>query len=166
MHLRMIFILTLVLALVNGAGSASANDTQTSKPPGALTTIAKLDVSRYLGTWVEIAKYPNRFQKKCVGDTRAHYSLQADGKVRVLNRCVTKGGEVSEALGEARQIGDSTSPRLEVRFAPAWLSPGPRLPPGSRQRTQAGISLGLVQDTRSRPENLFRAFGKAGEKRV
>ena len=122
MHLRMIFILTLVLALVNGAGSASANDTQTSKPPGALTTIAKLDVSRYLGTWVEIAKYPNRFQKKCVGDTRAHYSLQADGKVRVLNRCVTKGGEVSEALGEARQIGDSTSPRLEVRFAPAWLS--------------------------------------------
>ncbi|MBC7608528.1 MAG: lipocalin family protein, partial [Polaromonas sp.] len=80
------------------------------------------DVPRYLGTWFEIAKFPNWFQKKCVSDTRASYSLQADGKVRVLNRCVTKDGEVSEALGEARQIGDATSPKLEVRFAPAWLS--------------------------------------------
>ena len=27
-----------------------------------------------------------------------------------------------DAIGQARQIGDANSPKLEVRFAPAWLS--------------------------------------------
>ena len=90
--------------------------------PRALATIPSLDVPRYMGTWYEIAKYPNWFQKKCVNNTRADYSAQADGKVSVLNRCTTKDGEISEAIGEARQLGGSTSPKLEVRFAPAWLS--------------------------------------------
>ena len=87
-----------------------------------LQTIAALDVPRYMGTWYEIAKYPNWFQKKCVGDTRADYSLQADGRVQVINRCREASGELSEAVGMARQIGAADSPKLEVRFAPAWLS--------------------------------------------
>ena len=52
----------------------------------------------------------------------ATYSLQADGQVQVLNRCKTASGEWSDALGAARQIGTKDSPRLQVRFAPAWLS--------------------------------------------
>ncbi len=93
-----------------------------SDAPGPLATIPTLDVPRYMGSWYEIAKYPNWFQRKCVKNTRADYSAQADGKVRVVNICTTKDGEVTEADGEARQIGSSNSPRLEVRFAPAWLS--------------------------------------------
>lgn len=31
-------------------------------------------------------------------------------------------GEIDEAIGEARQIGVATSPKLQVRFAPSWLS--------------------------------------------
>ena len=95
--------------------SASAN-----LPP--LATVAAVDVPRYMGTWYEIAKYPNGFQKKCVSSTSATYSLQADGQVQVLNRCKTADGEWSEALGQARQLGRANSPRLQVRFAPAWLS--------------------------------------------
>ena len=87
-----------------------------------LTTIAALDVPRYMGTWYEIAKFPNWFQKKCVADARAEYSVAADGKVQVINRCRLENGETSEAAGVARQVGHATSPRLEVRFAPAWLS--------------------------------------------
>ena len=87
-----------------------------------LQTIAALDVPRYMGTWYEIAKYPNWFQKKCVGDTRADYSLQPNGRVQVINRCREASGELSEAVGMARQIGAADSPKLEVRFAPAWLS--------------------------------------------
>ena len=87
-----------------------------------LQTIAALDVPRYMGTWYEIAKYPNWFQKKCVSDTRAEYSLQPDDRVQVINRCREDNGEMSEAFGIARQIGAADSPRLEVRFAPAWLS--------------------------------------------
>ncbi len=88
----------------------------------ALATIESLDVSRYMGTWYEIAKFPNWFQKKCVGDTRADYSLAADGKVQVINRCRLASGEFDQASGTARQIGATDSPKLEVTFAPAWLS--------------------------------------------
>ena len=34
----------------------------------------------------------------------------------------TASGEMTEAIGAARQVGPATSPKLEVRFAPAWLS--------------------------------------------
>ncbi len=87
-----------------------------------LQTIAALDVPRYMGTWYEIAKYPNWFQKKCVSDTSAEYRAQADGRVQVINRCREASGDISEAVGMASQVGGADSPRLEVRFAPAWLS--------------------------------------------
>jgi apolipoprotein D and lipocalin family protein len=89
---------------------------------GPLASIAALDVPRYMGTWYEIAKYPNWFQKKCVAGTRAQYSLQPEGTVQVVNRCRKENGEMDQAIGEARQIGAATSARLQVRFAPAWLS--------------------------------------------
>ena len=85
-------------------------------------TIPSLDVQRYLGVWYEIAKYPNWFQKKCANNTKAVYSIRSDGKLKVLNSCRTAEGSVSEAEGVARQIGGKDSPKLEVRFAPAWLS--------------------------------------------
>lgn len=87
-----------------------------------LSTIATLDVPRYMGTWYEIAKYPNRFQRHCAGFTQAEYRLLDDGRVQVANRCRTADGRVDEAIGTARQIGAADSPQLKVRFAPAWLS--------------------------------------------
>jgi apolipoprotein D and lipocalin family protein len=92
-----------------------------SEPP-PLTTVAALDVPLYMGRWYEIAKYPNRFQRKCVADTSAEYKLEPDGRVKVINRCRMENGEWNEAVGMARQVGDTSSPKLEVRFAPAWLS--------------------------------------------
>ena len=90
--------------------------------PAPLQTVPSVDVPRYMGTWHEIAKYPNWFQKKCASSTQATYSLLANGLVQVLNRCKTDKGEWSEALGAARQIGGVNSPQLKVRFAPEWLS--------------------------------------------
>jgi apolipoprotein D and lipocalin family protein len=87
-----------------------------------LTPIASLDVPRYLGAWYEIAKYPNRFQKQCDGYTTAHYSLQPDRSIQVINRCRRADGRIDEAVGTARQLGPADSPKLEVRFAPGWLS--------------------------------------------
>ncbi len=100
-------------------GSIQANAQQGDQ---AVKTIASLDVPRYLGTWYEIAKFPNWFQKKCVSNTKAVYSAKPDGNLRVLNSCKTAGGETSEAEGLARQIGGKDSPKLEVSFAPEWLS--------------------------------------------
>ena len=87
-----------------------------------LQPIASLSVPRYMGTWYEIAKFPNDFQKKCVGDTSASYTLRDDGRVDVVNRCRTADGKTDAAEGVARQLGAATSPRLKVRFAPAILS--------------------------------------------
>ncbi len=87
-----------------------------------LQPIASLDVPRYLGTWYEIAKYPNRFQKQCDGYTTAHYSLLPDRGVQVINRCRRADGRIDEIVGKARQIGPADSAKLEVRFAPGWLS--------------------------------------------
>jgi len=91
------------------------------KAAAPIKTIASLDVARYQGTWYEIAKFPNWFQRKCIADTNATYKIKEDGNVSVTNRCTFENNEKGEALGTARQIGDSTSPKLEVRFAPAWL---------------------------------------------
>ncbi len=106
----------IVLGIFSSQATAQAADAAPVK------TIASLDVARYLGTWYEIAKFPNWFQKKCVGNTKAEYSLRPDGNLKVLNSCKTANGEVSDAEGTARQIGAKDSPRLEVRFAPEWLS--------------------------------------------
>jgi apolipoprotein D and lipocalin family protein len=105
--------------LLMGIGASQANAQQGDQ---SVKTIVALDVPRYLGTWYEIAKFPNWFQKKCVGNTKAVYTAKPDGNLRVLNSCKTAGGETSEAEGAARQIGAKDSPRLEVRFAPEWLS--------------------------------------------
>jgi apolipoprotein D and lipocalin family protein len=74
-----------------------------------------------MGRWYEIAKFPNRFQKQCVANTTAEYSMDA-GAVKVVNRCQLSSGAVQEAVGAARQLGAANSAKLEVRFAPAWLS--------------------------------------------
>ena len=110
--------LALSLALL----SPFAASAQTSAPPEPLQTIARLDVGRYLGPWYEIAKFPNRFQRQCVADTSALYRLRDDGQLDVINRCRQANGEVAEAVGRARQDGPADSPKLKVRFAPAWLS--------------------------------------------
>lgn len=88
----------------------------------ALKTIESLDVPRYLGNWYEIAKFPNWFQKKCKTDTKANYSVKNDGNLAVFNQCRLENGQISEAIGTAKQIGDARSAKLKVRFAPEWLS--------------------------------------------
>lgn len=89
---------------------------------GDLESIPRIDLGRYLGHWYEVAKYPNRFQKDCVSDTSAEYRLMTDGRIEVLNRCRLSNGEMNQALGVARQTGDASSAKLQVRFAPAWLA--------------------------------------------
>lgn len=117
MHTRLFALLICLFSLVTWA-----KDTETDRRTQELTTIETFDVPRYMGTWYEIAKFPNWFQRECAGSTKAEYSLKSDGKVQVINRCRLKNGEMNEATGTARQVGGAASPKLEVRFAPAWLS--------------------------------------------
>jgi apolipoprotein D and lipocalin family protein len=84
-----------------------------------------VDLKRYAGLWHEQARLPNRFEKKCVGPVTAEYTPQDDGTIRVRNRCGLANGQFDEAIGSARVVpvaGQPGAGRLEVRFAPAWLS--------------------------------------------
>jgi apolipoprotein D and lipocalin family protein len=87
-----------------------------------LRVVPDLDYTRYSGTWYEIARLPNRFQRKCVGDVRADYSLRDDGRLTVTNRCRTEDGTIDGATGEARPVKGQPPSVLEVRFAPAFLT--------------------------------------------
>lgn len=85
-------------------------------------TVDEVDLDRYLGDWYEIARFPNSFQRDCAGDVRASYARRGDGRIDVTNRCRDAGGGVDEAHGVARVVDEATSAKLEVRFAPAFLS--------------------------------------------
>ena len=116
--------LAMVAILLLAACTARGPRPEETKP---LQTIPALDIPRYMGVWYEVAKYPNHFQTQCAGGTSATYSPQPEGRVpegrvKVVNRCQTKAGGWDEVVGEARQVGGSGSAKLEVRFAPAWLS--------------------------------------------
>jgi apolipoprotein D and lipocalin family protein len=86
-----------------------------------LATVPTVDIGRYAGTWYEIARYPNRFQRQCVGDVVARYRSLPDGTIEVINSCRTVSGR-DEVQGAARPLAAGDFARLEVRFAPAWLS--------------------------------------------
>jgi apolipoprotein D and lipocalin family protein len=107
-------------ALAMAAGCATSTTEQLELPP--LETVAHVELSRYLGTWYEIANFPQSFQRGCTATT-ATYTLLDDGNIEVLNRC-RKGsldGEEKSALGRARVVDRATNAKLEVSFfRPFW----------------------------------------------
>jgi apolipoprotein D and lipocalin family protein len=94
-----------------------------------LPTVASVDLNRYVGTWYEIAKLPNFFQRQCLGDVSATYRQLEGGNVEVLNRCRTSAsGEprFDSATGVAKAT-DPSNAKLRVTFLPAalrWLPVG------------------------------------------
>ena len=88
-----------------------------------LRVVPEVDLARYAGQWYEIARFPNRFQKRCAGEVTAQYTLQPSGKISVLNRCRLEDGGQIQAEGVARVVGKGQpNSILKVRFAPAFLS--------------------------------------------
>jgi apolipoprotein D and lipocalin family protein len=83
-----------------------------------LPVVAALDLDRYTGTWHEIARYPNYFERSCARDVTANYARNADGTITVVNACRKDDGSMQSAEGLARIVAPA---KLKVRFAPAWL---------------------------------------------
>ncbi len=85
-------------------------------------SISEFELPRYMGSWYEIAKLPNWFQRKCVKGTQATYKVLGPKQIEVFNKCTTQTGEVIQAIGLARPNGSGLPAQLEVRFAPAWTA--------------------------------------------
>lgn len=85
-----------------------------TKPP--LGTVSQVDLQRYSGQWHEVARYPNWFQRNCVGETTAVYTPLPDGTIRVENSCRGKSGRIEKAVGLAQVVPGSDNTKLKVRF--------------------------------------------------
>lgn len=104
--------LVLIAAI---AATSSAHAAESNIP------VPALDLPRYAGRWHEIAHLPMFFQRKCASDITADYTLRDDGRVGVRNACRTADGTQQVSEGVARTVPGHPG-RLQVRFAPGWLS--------------------------------------------
>lgn len=109
-----------LLLLLAAVGCSSTTTSRRGLP--ALTTVAHVDLQRYLGTWYEIAAFPQSFQRGCTAST-ATYTLRDDGQIEVINRCRKDSPEGPEkvAQGRARVVDRTSNAKLEVSFfRPFW----------------------------------------------
>ena len=88
--------------------------------PAPLETVPSVNVSKYLGTWHEIARLPVFFQLNCYNAT-ATYDLMDEITVKVTNRCETKVfGKKKVAYGKAEIVDTTTNSKLLVSFK-SWF---------------------------------------------
>jgi len=108
-------VFSLILSVSNSIWAQNKNQNE-------LRTVPSVDLKQYSGKWFEIARYPNKFQKKCVGNTTATYTIKGEDSIEVVNQCVKENGTVEDAKGKVKIVDKNTNAKLEVRFAPGLLS--------------------------------------------
>ncbi len=109
-----------VLAIALSVAALSRSQNRNGRQE--LRVVPSVDLARYAGRWYEIARLPNRFQRSCAGEVTANYTLRDDGKVTVVNECRRQNGNTIRAEGLARPTRHNSTAKLEVRFAPSFLS--------------------------------------------
>ncbi len=80
-----------------------------------LPTVPHVDLARYAGTWHEIARLPNWFQRSCER-SQARYTPCGDGSLQVVNTCLKASGRSSSIEGTATPVPGSGNARLRVKF--------------------------------------------------
>jgi apolipoprotein D and lipocalin family protein len=108
MHKHHVLLLLFLFAAGTGWMMAESNS--------PLETVPHVDLKRYAGRWYEIARYPNRFERKCDHDVTAEYSAKENGDIRVVNTCLTKSGGTEKSEGTAKIVDASTNAKLKVTF--------------------------------------------------
>ena len=137
---------------------------ENSKVVKPLKTVDFVDLSRYVGKWYEIARYPNKFQEGCVG-SKATYSLSGDGKIKVINECYNKSfsGKIRSAEGKAWVVDQETNSKLKVSFfwpfsGDYWIIDLGRNYEYAVIGHPARKYLWILSRTRSMNENLYQAI--------
>lgn len=119
---RLRLILALILPCLLPACRTAALPEKSSAP---LPVVAKVDLARYAGSWHEVSRLPNFFQKSCVR-SMAEYTLKPDGTVQVRNTCYKAKGRTSGITGTAVPVAGSGNAKLKVKFGGfAALAPVP-----------------------------------------
>jgi len=84
--------------------------------PDAVRPVESFSLERYLGTWYEIARLDHSFERG-LSRVTAHYSLDKDGSVRVVNRGYSEEKQQwREAVGRALFVNQPDQGFLKVSF--------------------------------------------------
>lgn len=103
-------LISLVLAALSLPMLSNAQDVQYNNSP-----VSEFDLSRYLGTWYEIARFDHSFERG-MDNVTAEYLLREDGMIDVINSG-WKEGRFKVADGKAKQPDPKTDPgHLAVSF--------------------------------------------------
>ncbi|HON53915.1 MAG TPA: lipocalin family protein [Bacteroidales bacterium] len=87
------------------------------KPKVDNSVVSLLDITKYVGTWYEIARYDHTFERGLVGVT-ATYTLLEDGFIQVVNKGFKDSltGKEKVARGKAYIPNIETPSKLKVSF--------------------------------------------------
>ncbi|MFH1825848.1 MAG: lipocalin family protein [bacterium] len=112
MKIRLIALLGFALLALFLSGCFFPEDQFTKSLPAQ-----NVDLEKYLGSWYEIVRIPNWFEKDLVGVT-ATYSLKENGEIEVKNQGFIKtlDGEKKIAIGRAWIPDQNKTGRLKVSF--------------------------------------------------
>jgi apolipoprotein D and lipocalin family protein len=81
------------------------------------SVVNSVDLKKYAGTWYEIARLPNSFERKLKCIT-ANYTLREDGKITVINKghYLSDPSKINSARGVAWVPDKNYPAKLKVQF--------------------------------------------------
>ena len=103
------FIMALMVSFLTTLCSCVSDNA-----PRPVSVVDNFDVERYMGTWYEIARLPQWFERNMI-NVKAEYTLQSDGTMKVVNTGI-RDGQIKVAEGVARFKGWKKLGLLEVSF--------------------------------------------------
>jgi apolipoprotein D and lipocalin family protein len=90
--------------------------------PKGIEAVDGFDLTRYMGTWYEIARLDHRFERG-LENISATYTLREDGGIDILNKGRNReDGDWEKAEGKAYFIREPTKGRLKVSFLGPFYS--------------------------------------------
>lgn len=119
-----------------------------------------IDLYRYSGEWVEIARLPNWFERDCVRAQAIYSAPRLNGTVTITNKCETATGTQRCANGTAWTMNDNNN-ALRVSFLPKFIR-SPRVGAGDYYIlfVDDNYETALVGSSR---KNLLWLLGRNGQ---
>lgn len=102
---------TVCMAIASIFGLSACAET-----PPSPNVVQNFELTKYLGTWYEIARFDHSFERG-LSNVTANYTLRDDGKVKVINRGFKNSSKTwSESVGKAKFAGSKNTGSLKVSF--------------------------------------------------
>ena len=86
-----------------------------------ITAVASLDLVKYSGTWYEIGRYPNKFQRKCAGNATVVYTRKPNGDLEVRNQCIGANGIAEVRTSEAKITDKASNSKMKGDWGDHWV---------------------------------------------